>query len=137
MQRPTHADANVEWTFWRRYSHTLVTAGLFVAALAGHWILGWFAYLGDHAALGAPASVGGFMLEAGRDTLENWQSEFLQLVWQVAGLAFLFHVGSSQSEESDERQEAKIDAILRKIDPAAGDQTIAALDRKYARTNAV
>jgi hypothetical protein len=24
-----------------------------------------------------------------RDTMENWQSEFLQLIWQVAGLGIL------------------------------------------------
>jgi hypothetical protein len=28
---------------------------------------------------------------------ENWQSEFLQLMWQVAGLAILLYVGSPQS----------------------------------------
>jgi hypothetical protein len=45
-------------------------------------------------------------------TFENWQSEFLQLVWQAAGLALLLFWGSSQSKESDERIEAKIDALL-------------------------
>nr|WP_206022424.1 DUF6766 family protein [Pseudoflavitalea sp. G-6-1-2] len=34
-----------------------------------------------------------------RDTMENWQSEFLQLIWQVAGLAFLLFLGSPQSKE--------------------------------------
>ena len=42
-------------------------------------------------------------------TLENWQSEFLQLVWQAIGLSLLFLWGSSQSKESDERMEAKLD----------------------------
>jgi hypothetical protein len=52
-------------------------------------------------------------------TFENWQSEFLQLVWQAAGLALFYHWGSSQSRESDERIEAKIDALLRdrNLDP--------------------
>jgi len=52
-------------------------------------------------------------------TLENWQSEFLQLVWQAAGLAAFYYWGSSQSRESDERLEAKVDALLRErgIDP--------------------
>jgi hypothetical protein len=52
-------------------------------------------------------------------TLENWQSEFLQLVWQAAGLALFYFWGSSQSKESDDRLEAKIDALLRdrNIDP--------------------
>ena len=52
-------------------------------------------------------------------TFENWQSEFLQLVWQAAGLALLFYWGSSQSKESDERIEAKLDRLLeeRGVDP--------------------
>jgi hypothetical protein len=52
-------------------------------------------------------------------TFENWQSEFLQLVWQAMGLAILFYWGSSQSKESDERIEAKLDRLLeeRGIDP--------------------
>jgi hypothetical protein len=49
----------------------------------------------------------------------DWQSEFLQLVWQAAGLALFYFWGSSQSKESDDRLEAKIDALLKErgIDP--------------------
>jgi len=45
-------------------------------------------------------------------TFENWQSEFLQLIWQAVGLALLFLWGSSQSKQSDERIEAKLDRLL-------------------------
>jgi hypothetical protein len=47
------------------------------------------------------------------------RTEFLQLVWQAAGLALFYFWGSSQSTESDDRLEAKIDALLkeRDIDP--------------------
>ena len=130
-----NTDTKPEWPFWRRYSFTLVTLGLFVVSFAGHWAFGWYAYLDEQAAHGGSAEVAGFLVEAGRDTLENWQSEFLQLVWQVAGLSFLFHVGSSQSEESDERAEAKLDAILRKVDPQTADRIINDLDKRYARTS--
>lgn len=68
-----------------------------------------------------------------RDTLENWQSEFLQLLRQVDGPALLLYVGSPQSREGSERVEAKIDAILRRLDPQDGEKTIAALDREYDR----
>ena len=53
-------------------------------------------------------------------TFENWQSEFLQLVWQAAGLALFYFWGSSQSREGDDRLEAKIDRLLTEqgIDPA-------------------
>jgi hypothetical protein len=50
-----------------------------------------------------------------RDVMENWQSEFLQLIWQVAGLSFLLYVGSPQSKESNERIEEKIDLIMKKL----------------------
>jgi hypothetical protein len=31
-------------------------------------------------------------------TFESWHSEFLQLLWQVCGLAYLLYVGSPQSK---------------------------------------
>ena len=58
-----------------------------------------------------------------RDTLENWQSEFLQLIWQVGGLAFLLYVGSPQSKEGDDRVEAKIDEILRRVAPSEAERS--------------
>lgn len=67
-----------------------------------------------------------------RDTLENWQSEFLQLIWQVAGLAYLFHLGSPQSKEGDDRKEEKLDLILKAV-AKDGEQEIKKLDKKYGR----
>jgi hypothetical protein len=60
--------------------------------------------------------VSDYTIQMLRDTLENWQSEFLQLIWQFAGLAILLYVGSPQSREGDERKEAKLDAILEAVD---------------------
>lgn len=40
-----------------------------------------------------------------RDTLEHRQSEFLQLLWQIGGLALLLYLGSPQSKEGDDRME--------------------------------
>jgi hypothetical protein len=65
------------------------------------------------------------------DTLENWQSEFLQLLWQVGGLALLLHVGSPQSKEGDDRMEAKIDAILIAVDKKHGEKAIKHIDDLY------
>ena len=67
-----------------------------------------------------------------RDTLENWQSEFLQLLWQVGGLAFLLFVGSPQSKEGTDRMEAKLDAILRTIDPKDAEGIIDKIDDAYS-----
>ena len=82
----------------------------------------------------APVAVSDYTVQMMRDTLENWQSEFLQLMWQVGGLALLLYVGSPQSKESDERTEAKLDAILEAVDRKEGKKKIAALDRKFQRS---
>ena len=70
---------------------------------------------------GQPFEWSDFMAQFFASTFENWQSEFLQLVWQAAGLSLLLFWGSSQSKESDERIEVKIDRLLEEqgIDPAS------------------
>jgi len=66
-----------------------------------------------------------------RDTLENWQSEFLQLMWQVGGLAFLLYMGSPQSKEGQQRLEKKLDAILQKVEPEKAQKIIEQLKKEY------
>lgn len=120
-------------SIWKKYGYVWVTAVLFVLSLTGHWWLAWNAYVDDQRLHGATPEVMGYIVETGRDTLENWQSEFLQLIWQVAGLALLLHVGSPQSREEDDRLEEKIDAILRHVSPKEGDRIIAELDDRFDR----
>jgi hypothetical protein len=115
----------------KQYGFLWVTSGFFLFTLAGHWLFGWFAYVGEQAAHQQPVQVGDYTVQMLRDTLENWQSEFLQLIWQVAGLAFLLHVGSPQSKEGDDRMEAKIDAILLAVEPKHGDHMLEEIDREY------
>ncbi len=118
---------------WRAYAYAWITLGLFLFSLAGHWLFGWFAYVGDQQAHGQPVEFAAYAILMGRDTLENWQSEFLQLLWQVGGLAFFLFLGSPQSREGDERKEAKLDAILKRLDPEQAARLIADLDRTYPR----
>ena len=63
--------------------------------------------------------------------MENWQSEFLQLMWQVGGLSVLLYVGSPQSKESEQRLEKKLDAILQKIEPEKAQEIIEQLKKEY------
>jgi hypothetical protein len=116
---------------WRRYGYAWITLAFFLFSLTGHWVFGWFAYVDEQRAHEQPVEVSSYLNEMARDTLENWQSEFLQLLWQVGGLAFLLFIGSPQSKEEDDRMEEKVDAILRKLDPADAERVIARLDRKY------
>ncbi len=116
-----------------KYSYVWVTAILFLGSLFGHWLFAWKAYVQEAEDHGQPVVVSDYMNETLRDTFENWQSEFLQLIWQVAGLAFLFYVGSPSSKEGDDRKEEKIDAILEMLDPDKGKEKIKYLDQKYPK----
>ncbi len=115
-----------------RFGFAWVTGGFFIVSLIGHWLFGWFAYVQEQAEHAQAAEFHGYLVVMMRDTLENWQSEFLQLLWQVGGLAILLHVGSPQSKEGDDRMEAKLDAILRSVDPKEADRLIEEIDRDYA-----
>ena len=119
-------------SIWSRYSYAWVTLGFFIISITGHWLFGWFAFVGEQTAHGQPPEVGAYLTEMLRDTFENWQSEFLQLLWQVGGLAILLHVGSPQSKEGDDRMEAKIDEILKRVAPKEGEPIINELDEAYA-----
>ena len=56
--------------------------------------------------------------------MENWQSEFLQLIWQVAGLSILWYVGSAQSKEANDGLEEKVDLLIQKMDTENGKKSI-------------
>lgn len=118
-------------SIWKRYGFAWVTGALFLITLSGHWIFGWFAYVSEQQAHQQPIEFGAYTIQMMRDTLENWQSEFLQLIWQVAGLAILLHVGSPQSKEGDDRMEAKIDAILLAVEPRKGNELLDRIDEEY------
>ncbi|QFU16777.1 DUF6766 family protein [Microvirga thermotolerans] len=119
-------------SLWKQYGYAWVTLGFFLISLVGHWLFGWFAYVNEQRAHDQPVQVSEYTVEMMRDTLENWQSEFLQLLWQVGGLAILLYVGSPQSKEGDDRMEAKIDEILRRVDPKNAERIIRTLDEDYA-----
>ena len=121
-----------EHSIWRQYSFAWVTVALFLITLTGHWIFGWSSFVDERESAGLPVEAGAYFSEMMRDTLENWQSEFLQLIWQVAGLAFLLYVGSPQSKEGDDRVEAKIDEILRRVAPAEAEAILDEIDDEYA-----
>ena len=119
-------------TIWSKYGFLWVTLGLFLASLLGHWIFAWYAFVDEQLEHGQSPEVRAFVIQTTRDTLENWQSEFLQLVWQVSGLALLYHIGSPQSKEGNDRLEEKVDLILQALDKEAKKE-IAKLDRAYLR----
>lgn len=121
--------------FFRRYAYAWLTVGFFLVSLGLHWLFGWYAFVDEAREHGQIAETSGFLVQIARDTFENWQSEFLQLLWQVVGLAYFLYVGSPSSKENDDRMEAKIDALIRMHGGPDAERTIADLDERYLRTH--
>ncbi|KXU31068.1 hypothetical protein A0J57_04890 [Sphingobium sp. 22B] len=119
----------------KRYAYGWITAIFFLVSIVGHWAFGWLAYVDGARQHGQAAEFAQYAVEMGRDTFENWQSEFLQLIWQVVGLAYFLYVGSPASKENDDRMEAKIDALLKLQGGEKADALIAELDDRYLRTH--
>jgi len=117
----------------KKRGYLWVTLGFFAISMSAHWTFAWFAYVDEQNALRQPVQAGDYFNRTFRDTMENWQSEFLQLIWQVAGLSFLLYVGSPQSREEHDRTEEKIDFIIRKLEPENAKKLLEEWDRKYPK----
>src|SRR5688572_11932457 len=120
-------------SIFRKYAYAWITVAFFLVSLGLHWWFGWQAYVDEAREHGTMPEANAYLVEMGRDTFENWQSEFLQLLWQVVGLAYFLYIGSPSSKENDDRVEAKIDALLKLVGKAEGEKLIAELDKKYLR----
>jgi hypothetical protein len=117
----------------KRYAYLWITLGFFLFSFALHWTFGWYAFADESSQHGQTPELSAYLVEMSRDTFENWQSEFLQLIWQVVGLAFFLYVGSPTSKENDDRLEAKVDALLRINAGNQADPLIEKIDQFYFR----
>lgn len=83
--------------------------------LAAMWAAAWAAQLIVQAVAGDPPA------DMAVATLENWQSEFLQLVVQALLLIGAADVAFRRATEDQHRMERKLDAILTELDVDPGD----------------
>jgi hypothetical protein len=54
-------------------------------------------------------------------------------MWQVAGLTFLWYVGSPQSKEEEERNNEMLQWLVRKMDPKNAEEFLSEIDNKYPK----
>lgn len=100
---------------WKKYSLSLTLLVLFVSAWLGQAVVQWYEFADDQAAHGQEADVRGYALVFLRSTLENWQSEALQLILFTTLTVVLVHRGSPQSRDGQDRMEAKLDDALARL----------------------
>lgn len=115
------------------YAYAWITLGFFAISMVGHWVFGWITFVDDAREHGHAVELTLYLMMMGRDTFENWQSEFLQLLWQVVGLAYLLYVGSPASKENDDRTEATLDALLQRVGKERGEAIIREIDETHER----
>lgn len=103
-------------SLWREFSLSFVLLILFLVSWAGQGLAGWQVATDEARAHGEEPAVGDFVSEFAQSTLENWQSEFLQLFSFAALAALYIHKGSAESKDSEE----KLEASLRRIEEHLG-----------------
>ena len=103
-------------SIWKEFGLSLVLVILFFLSWIGHGITSWQRYTDEQRAHHEEVSIGDFLAEFGDSTLENWQSEFLQLFSFVTLAALFVHKGSGESKDGDE----KLEAALRRIEEKLG-----------------
>jgi hypothetical protein len=101
---------------WREFGLSMVLGLLFLSTWAGQFVSEWQTYVDEQRAHGEPTEYGDFASQFMQSTLENWQSEFLQLFSFVVLAALYIHKGSGESKDGDEN----IEAALRRIEEHLG-----------------
>jgi hypothetical protein len=105
-----------ERSVWREFGLGLALTCLFFATWIAQAIAEWQTFTDEQLEHGQAVTAGDFFAQFAQSTLENWQSEFLQLFAFVVLAALYIHKGSAESKDSDE----KVEASLRRIEEHLG-----------------
>ena len=116
MVRSIRAERDAKRSVWREFGLGLVLMILFFLTWIAQGISQWQAYTDEQHEHGQPVEAGDFYNEFATSTLENWQSEFLQLFSFVTLAALYIHKGSAESKDGEE----KLEASLRRIEEQLG-----------------
>jgi hypothetical protein len=96
---------------WKEFGLGIALMVLFFVTWLAHGVSEWQVFTDEARAHGETPEVGDFVSTFAQSTLENWQSEFLQLFAFVSLAALYVHKGSAESKDSDEKMEASLRRI--------------------------
>jgi hypothetical protein len=104
---------------WANFALSIGFCILFLTSWAAQGVAQWDQFRSEQAAHGEPVRVQEFISDFAQSTLENWQSEFLQLFSFVVMSALFLHRGSAESKDSDDRIEAAVNRIEKRLEEIA------------------
>ena len=116
MARSIENEKKTRMRIWKNFGLSLGFCGLFFITWVGQGIAQWQKYTDEQRAHNEPVELGDFTGDFMQSTLENWQSEFLQLFSFTVMSAVLIHKGSAESRDSDDG----IQAALKRIEDKLG-----------------
>jgi hypothetical protein len=111
MTRSIHNEKSTSMKLWKNFGLSLAFCTLFLLSWIGQGAAQWQRFTDDAKEHGEKAELGDFFADFSASTLENWQSEFLQLFSFTVITAILIHKGSAESRDTDDRVEAAIKRI--------------------------
>jgi Na+/melibiose symporter-like transporter len=101
---------------WANFGLSLVLCILFFVSWASQAFVQWEEFKNEQRQHGEAARVDEYLVAFAQATLENWQSEFLQLFSFVVLAAAFIHRGSGESKDGNERMEQMLQEIKAKLD---------------------
>jgi hypothetical protein len=116
MVRSIVNERSGERSILREFGLGLALTTLFFITWIAHGIAEWQTYTDEQLEHGQAVTAGDFTARFAQSTLENWQSEFLQLFAFVVLAAMYIHKGSAESKDGTE----KLEASLRRIEEQLG-----------------
>ena len=99
---------------WTNYNLSIVLATLFLVSWAAQTWTEWMKFAAEQHEHGQTAEwfgPSGYVWDWAQATMENWQSEFLQLLTFVVLTTFLIHKGSHESKDTDDEMMAMLKRI--------------------------
>lgn len=99
----------------KNYSLTIVLLTLFLGSWIAQFVFQMIEFRNEAHEHQQSFSFIEFLPAFGSSTMENWQSEFLQLLTFVALTSFLIHRGSPESRDSDDEMKEKLEEISNEL----------------------
>ncbi len=100
---------------WSNFGLSIAFATLFLVSWISQAVVQWPVFAEQQRDHGEQPRGVEYFLEFSQSTLENWQSEFLQLFSFVVLAALFIHHGSAESKDGEERIEELVKKIADKV----------------------
>jgi uncharacterized protein DUF6766/uncharacterized protein DUF2188 len=115
LVRTMQLEKRTKMKLWKNFGLSLGFCSLFLISWAGQAAVQWQEFTDEARTHNQQPQIPDYLAAFGKSTLENWQSEFLQLFSFTVMTALLIHKGSAESRDSDDRIEAALKRIEDKL----------------------